>query len=179
MDDDNYSTWESLTAPVLELREVLGLGLIGLTHLHGREIKQLVFKVLGTNPGKFSVQVCNATERRTGCILGKVTNAREKTCRRSWGELRVPGLEEVFGILCLTAPEDSSWLKALLSTVVQTNDFLRIHISFCPIKFFNIKLKVSTTYCEKTFIAWPEIGHYLSQQKAPSYGFSKWERTCR
>lgn len=83
VDDDNYSTWESLTAPVLELGEVFGLGLMGLTHLHGREIQQPVFKVLGTNLRKFSVQVCHATERRTGCVLGKVTNAREKICRGS------------------------------------------------------------------------------------------------
>ena len=34
--------------------------------------------------------------------------------------------------------------------------------------FFNIKLKVSTTYCENKFIVWPEIGHYLSLQRAPS-----------
>lgn len=83
MENDNYSTWESLTAPVLELSEVFGLGLMGLTHLHGRETQQLVFKALGTNLRKFSVQVYYATERRMGCILCKVTNAREKICRGS------------------------------------------------------------------------------------------------
>lgn len=141
VDNDSYNTWESLKAPVLELGEVFGLGLMGLTHLYGREIQQLVFKVLGTNLRKFSVQVCHAAERRTGCILGKVTNAREKICRGSWGELHVPGLEEVLGLVCLPVPEDSSWMKALLSTVVQTNDFLGTHISFCTIKILKYKIK--------------------------------------
>lgn len=30
VDDDNYRTWQSLTAPVLEFGEVFGLGLMGL-----------------------------------------------------------------------------------------------------------------------------------------------------
>lgn len=83
VDNDSYSTWALLTAPVLELGEVFGLGLMGLTHLHSRETQQLVFKVLVANLRKFSVRVCHTTERRTRCILGKVTNAKEKICRGS------------------------------------------------------------------------------------------------
>lgn len=139
---------------------------MGLTYSHGREMQQLVFKVLGTNLRKFSVRVCHATERRTGCILGKVTNAREKVYRGSWGELHVPGLEEVLGLVCLPVWEDSSWMKTLLSTVVQTNDFLRTHISFCTVKF--LKYKIKGFYC----LLWKDIYCVSWNRKLPKFAES-------
>lgn len=46
VDNDSYSTWESLTAPVLKLGEVFGLGLTGLTHFMAERYNSLSSKYL-------------------------------------------------------------------------------------------------------------------------------------